>query len=277
MKKIVLLFCCLFTGFAMYAGGGWTREKGSFFAKVSQYSIITDYYFSPTGQVLEIPRTQFHSLGFYGEYGFTDKLTGIINAPLFARSSHEEWRDSNGILITPMEAINSLGDFDIALKYKIYDKDGWVAALMVDFGIPLGKSSGGNSGLLQTGDGEFNQLMELYVSKSVGKGYLSLSSGLNHRTKGYSEEFRYGLEAGRKFGGFWGIVRIAGVESFGNGSKPYVETYGNFTDNIEYLAISPEISYGFNENWGLSLSAGFAAFGKNVMASPSFSFGVYMQ
>ena len=277
MKRVIFLIGMLFVLENAWAGGGWPQEKGGFFAKINQYSILSQFYFSPTGEVIDISRTDFHSFSVYGEYGITDKLTGILNAPLFVRSVLHEERDFNGTLIRRKEAVNSVGDIDVALKYNFLNKSGWVASAILDLGIPIGIAKGGNSGLLQTGDGEFNQLIEVYVSRSVGNGYFTFSTGFNNRTQSFSDEFRFGLEAGRKVKGFWGILRIYGIESLNNGTKPYEERQGIFTNNIEYLSISPEISYDVKSNWGVVVGAGFAAYGKNVMASPSLSLGVYLK
>lgn len=259
------------------AGGGWPQKKKGYFAKLSEYTIISKYYFASDGTVIDIPRSSYFGTQVYFEYGITDKLTAIGNIPFFARSSKEATKDGLGMILDPAESINSLGDIDLAFKYGFYQNNGWALATQLTVGIPLGENNGGNSGMLQTGDGEFNQMIEMHLSKSLkNNAYMSLTAGFNNRASNFSDEFRYLVEGGKQFGKFWGILRVNGVKPVDETSE-ITPNYGVFGNRVEYLGISPEISYSANDNFGVAFGAGFAAYGKNLLASPSFSIGIYLK
>ena len=61
----------------------------------------------------------------------------------------------------------------------------------------------------------------------------------------------------------------------GGGDADATNTF--FGNNIEYFSITPELDYNFSEHIGLSASAGFATSGRNQLASPNFSLGLYYQ
>ena len=56
--------------------------------------------------------------------------------------------------------------------------------------MPIGNDSGGSQGNLQTGDGEFNQLIQLDAGTGfpIGgtNGYANVYVGFNNRTNGFS-------------------------------------------------------------------------------------------
>lgn len=144
-------------------------------------------------------------------------------------------------------------------------------------GIPTGNDAGGTTRLLQSGDGEFNQLLTLEAGYSIPKTNIFLSAlvGVNNRTRGFSEEFHYGLEAGITFmKNFTAIMKIRAVESFFNGEAPNTQN-GIFSNNTEYFSYTPELIYTIKDTFGLVASAGFALSGKNILASPNWSFGLF--
>ena len=68
------------------------------------------------------------------------------------------------------------------------------------FGLPTGKDSGGETGILQTGDGEFNQMLRLDLSSGFSaNGWFSFYAGYNNRTQGFSDDYRFGGEVGWTF------------------------------------------------------------------------------
>ena len=108
--------------------------------------------------------------------------------------------------------------------------------------------------------------------------YASTYVGVNNRTKGYSEEFRYGLEFG--VGLFnqklWLIGRIGGVESFQNGElTENVNNTSIFANNSEYTSFGVEVAYYITKNFGASISFASAFRGQIIAAAPSYSVGVF--
>jgi len=279
MKKLLVIYFLFVSIGLTYAGGGWTQPKGDLYLKLGQYAILANNYYTPSGDLVDITTTGYYATSVYGEWGFSDKLTGIVYLPFFVRSTLNKIEREDGTLVEPGDEINSIGDVDVSIKYSLFQKGPYVSAISLTLGLPLGEPSGGTTELLQTGDGEFNQMISLDASRSFGQGnvYTSLLVAFNNRTNNFSDEFRYGWELGAKISSVWVIGRLLGIASFQNGDDFIVANNGIFSNNIEYLSFSPELAYDINNKVGVSLGAGFAFWGKRVLADPSYSLGVYFK
>ncbi|MEQ9439091.1 MAG: hypothetical protein RIG62_08575 [Cyclobacteriaceae bacterium] len=259
-----------------FAGGGWTQSKRSGYFKLGQNFIIANRYYQPNGEIAEITTISFFTTSAYLEYGFSDRLTGVLYFPFFVRSTLNQVEYTSGRTPIPGDAVNSLGDTNIGLKYGILPDGPVVVAVGLTLGVPLGATAGGETRILQTGDGEFNQLITLEASRSFGSAYATALLGFNNRTQDFSDEFRYGLEIGYTWNGkLLTQLRLSGVESLMNGEAEGGGGNSIFANNTEYLAITPEIAYNIRDNMGVSVNAGFAAFGRKILASPNFGMGLF--
>ncbi|MEL7146415.1 MAG: hypothetical protein AAFO69_08615, partial [Bacteroidota bacterium] len=177
------------------------------------------------------------------------------------------------------DAVNSVGDTDLSLKYGLVVDKPIVVSAKLTFGLPLGNPSGGETGTLQTGDGEFNQMLTLEASHSFYPKplYASVSLGFNNRTNNFSDEVRFGVEAGYTLGKFTGILRLAGIESLMNGDGASNANQGVFGNNIEYISFSPELIYNVTEKAGVSVSVGTAFSGRQVLANPALDIGAFIK
>ena len=263
----------------LFAGWGWPQKKRGYFMKLGTYSIIANKYFTPAGHLVDITTTGYYSTSYYVEYGFSEKLTAIANVPFFVRSTLNQINLPDGTLYEAGDELNSFGDVDLSLKYGWLKTDKVVSAISLTLGLPLGNSSGGNTKLLQSGDGEFNQLLEGYLSSSIfkGRGFGTLTLGYNNRTKDFTNEVRYGVEIGYKVKSVWMILRSYGIKPVNDDSDDFVSNNGIFSNRVEYLSISPEVLVEVTDRLGVSASAGFAAYGKRILGSPSFSVGVFLK
>ncbi|NQZ75447.1 MAG: hypothetical protein HRT61_04955 [Ekhidna sp.] len=278
MKKQITFFTLLLTGSLVIAGGGWNKKKGKYFLKLSQYTIIADQYFNPEGNITRInPRISFFNTALYGEYGITDKVTAEVYFPFFSRSVLNQLQKRNGELVAGDE-VSSFGDINVGFKFGISQKGPTVLSGKITFGLPTGDESGGETGTLQTGDGEFNQMLTLDVGHSFYPApvYANASIGLNNRTNGFSDEFRFSLEAGLTLKKFILIGRLIGVESLMNGDTADNPNQGVFGNNIEYLSFMPELVYKIKENFGVSAAVGTAFSGRQVLANPSYEVGFFI-
>jgi len=191
--------------------------------------------------------TAIYNTAFYGEYGVTDRWTTVVYAPLFSRNLYNNQVSSTtGDILISGESINSIG-------------------------------------VLQTGDGEFNQSIQIDAGSGfqIGKtnAYFSTYVGVNNRTNGFSEEFRYGLEVGASFlhQKLWIIGRLGGIESFNNGSSiADVNSTSIFADRAEFTSFGAEASYYITRQFGVSASFATAFRGKIIAAAPSYSVGAFM-
>ncbi|MDX2248694.1 MAG: hypothetical protein SF052_18050 [Bacteroidia bacterium] len=266
------------------AGGGWPQEKGHGYFKVSQWWLVSHQHFTDVGLIDPNVTNKLFNTSFYGEYGITPRLTGIIYAPFYSRALFNSIvSGTTGEVLVPGEAINSFGDTDISLKYGLTPKKSVALSATLTLGLPLGNDRGGSQGNLQTGDGEFNQLLQIDMGKSyklLGQNaYANVYAGFNNRTSGFSDEFRFGVETGVQLfdNRLIALVRVYGVKSLKNGSlADAITSTSVFANNSEHITVSPEVAWKFGKNWGVSATAGGAVYGRIIFASPAYSAGVFL-
>ena len=286
MKKYICSFLFLFIiSFPLLAGGGWPQQKGRGYFKLSEWWIRADQHYTDFGSIDPNVTNGLFNTSLYGEYGFTDKLTGVLYFPLFSRALFNNTvSGTTGEVLMPGEAINGIGDVDISLKYGLVQKGSFALSATILFGLPLGEDNGGSEGTLQTGDGEFNQLLQFDAGLGfkIGKvdAYSNAFIGVNNRTQGFSDEFRYGFEIGANLfnNKFTPIMRVYGVQSFNNGTLPSEATGTTiFANNTEHFTIAPEINYNINNQWGVSAGISKAISGKLIYANTAFNVGVFVK
>lgn len=258
---------------------GWPQPKGNGFFKADFSFIHARDFYGPDGNIYEIngagTRLSSYTTSFYGEYGFTDKLTAIAYVPFFIRNTVNEGVGSiTGEVLQPGLENSSFGDVDLGLRYGILKKGSFVFSGSLIFGIPAGDYK--NPDLLYTGDGEWNQLVRAEWGYGAARWYTNGFLGLNNRTKGFSDEVRFQAELG-----YWLLksrllasVKLATVQSFYNGD-PSGNSNGLFANNVEFISPQFGITWEFNKRWGISALIAGAFSGANALAAPSVSFGIY--
>ncbi|MFT6150336.1 MAG: hypothetical protein ACJAUH_003037 [Saprospiraceae bacterium] len=286
MKNIVLIIVLLITSINLsFAGGPWPQPKGKGYFKLSESWIVFNQHFTDVGLIDPNTTTGIFNTNFYGEYGITNKLTGIVNGPFFTRNYMNNLVSATtGEILVPGEAVNALGDIDLGLKYgvKVSGLEIPVSATLI-LGLPTGNPSAGTQGNLQTGDGEFNQMLQIDAGAGFNltpkiSSYFSTYVGFNNRTNGFSEEFRYGIEYGVSFMDrkLWIIGRIGGVESLKNGETAATITSTSvFANNTEYTSFSLEAAYYVSKRVGFSASFAGAFRGEIIAAAPTYSVGIF--
>ena len=157
IKSISALILGLILSVPALAGGGWTPKAGSHYLQVGHYGIYAQNYFTPAGDRVPIFTTQVHITSVYWEYGLSDRLGVIAYVPIFSRSTLNRVERPDGSLVQEGDQLSGLGDPEVRFKYSLYNEGPWVVAASLGFGLPLGNPSGGETALLQTGEGEFNQ------------------------------------------------------------------------------------------------------------------------
>ncbi len=274
----ILIICLL--GFNCLAGGGWPQHKGDGFLKLNQFTMRANRYFNPEGNIIDVrPKISVYTSSLYLEYGITSKFTGIVYFPFFSRVTLNNFEKLDGT-IDAGDQINSLGDADITLKYGIVTDQPTVVSISLTGGIPIGDPNGGRTQSLQTGDGEFNQLVAFDISHSFYPvpAYFTVNVGINNRTKDLSDEFRYGLEAGYTHKNWLTVLaKLYGVKSLRNGDQATSPNQGLFSNNVEYLALSPEVIVDYDNKFGFTANVSLPVSGQQILASPSFSIGAYLK
>ena len=276
MKRLLIIPLVLLF-FSANAGGGWTYVKGKGFVKISQNAIYGDRLFNPEGEVIDITTIGYYATSIYAEYGLTDRITAVAYVPFFTRNTLNKTRFIQTGEEIPGDELNSFGDMDLSLKYGFLKTSEWVGSATVLFGIPTGEPQGGETGILQSGDGEFNQMIRVDFSKPFGKAaWMTFYAGFNNRTNDFSDEYRYGGEVGSRFGErFLLIGKLDVVQSLFNGNADASQGGTIFSNNTEFVSPAVELSYELKNGLGFSLSAAGAFSAKNILAAPNFGVGVY--
>ncbi|MEM8583750.1 MAG: hypothetical protein AAGF87_05745 [Bacteroidota bacterium] len=281
------LFLLLFLSLTMSlsAQGPWAQPQGKGFYKLSEWWTRFDEHFTSQGKTDPNLTTGVYNTTIYAEYGVSDRLTAIVNFPFFSRNTMNNLiSEVNGETLVPGEAINGFGDAEIAAKYTFTPQGAKVPiAISLTLGLPLGEDAGGTQGNLQLGDGEFNQLIQGHIGSSFRLGnsnaYWAVLLGINNRTQGFSDEFRWGLEGGINFAAekLWLIGRVRAVHSFFNGETAAGNTSTSiFANNIEFISPGLELNYYLTPKLGVSAGVAGAITGRLVAASPGYTFGVFL-
>lgn len=274
--RYLLIITISYFQFSCLSAQAWTKPKGEGFYKFDYTLIQTNQVFDPGGKIVPFRTLGNHTFSLYGERGITDKFTLQAYVPFFVRNVLNETKGAqSGVLLEPGIENNNIGDIDIAFRYALPVGKLPVSATLL-LGLPTGNSTQ-NSGLF-TGDGEFNQMIKLSTGVGSSKWWTQFGLGFNNRTKGFSDELRYDAEFGYKLlnDKLLTILKLSGIESFNNGTEGATST-GLFSNNVEYLSPGLEFLYFVKPKFGFTFRAAGAVKGQNVLASPSFSFGIFAQ
>ena len=284
--NIAFFFCVIFFSTSAIAGGGWPQKKGNAYLKISEWWTIANQHYTSQGLIDPNVTTGIFNTSIYAEYGFTDRITGVLYFPVFSRTYFNNLvSNTTKEILIPGEALNSVGDADIAIKYGLNKPGSKIAvAATLRLGIPLGNAAGGSEGNLQTGDGEFNQLIQIDAGTGINLGervnaYANIYAGFNNRTNDFSDEFRTGLEAG--IGLFqkriWIIGRLDILKSLKNGTTASeITSTSIFANNTEFTSIGGEVNYYITKKFGISAGAATAIAGQIILASPSYTVGLFL-
>jgi hypothetical protein len=281
-KTIILLaiFAGLLLATESVRAGAWTQKRGRGYYELKFYFINANRFYEPDGRIINIPRLGEYTTSFYAEYGINDRLTLTGDFPFYKRITlNRQIGNRSGFVFFPGDSVSGISDAEIGLRLGLLRGGATVISAGLKFGLPLGDNTQAN-GLL-TGDGEFNQILSLQLGHSFYPApvYFTGEAGVNNRTKGYSDEFRYEAELGYALTRALTVnLKINGVESFRNGSDEVRGGMGGlFANNQRYLAYGPGVFYQFYKNLGVNARAAFATRGQNVLARPQFFFGVFLK
>jgi len=89
MKRLLyIIIISFFTLSSITAGGGWPQPKGKGYFKLSEWWLVSDQHYTDQGLIDPNITIGFFSTSIYAEYGITNRLTGQLYAPIFARNYH---------------------------------------------------------------------------------------------------------------------------------------------------------------------------------------------
>ena len=293
MKKATII-SWLLLAFAFqpaHAQSGWAQPQGAGFFKASQGLIRAGSFFNPDGEAINITTTSVYISSLYGEYGLNARLTALLDAPLFVRSTINNRESTVDGFVIPGDEFNGLGDISLGLQYGIIQGKKIVLAASGRVKLPTGENVGGRSELLQSGDGAWGFTGMLHASHSFYPRpfYATLSAGYQWRgraqlnysagreTTDYDDAFRWNGEIGwTPADSPWRLaLKLDQVIALENGSGGGLSGGSSiFGNRISYLGITPEVSYMLENGWGLAASVGTVAAAKNILAAPLLNLGV---
>jgi hypothetical protein len=261
-------------------GGAWTQKRGKGYYELKFQFIRANRFYEPDGRIIDIPTLAEYTTSFYGEYGLNDWLTVVGDFPFYKRIAlNRQIGARTGFVFFPGDSVSGISDAEVGVRLGLLRRGPTVISAGLKLGLPIGDDTQAN-GLL-TGDGEFNQIVSLQLGHSFYPApiYFTGEAGVNNRTNGYSDEFRYEAEMGYTFGKRLTVnFKINGVESFRNGDDEVKGGMGGlFANNQEFLAYGPGVFYNFYKNAGVNARAAFATRGQNVLARPQFFFGIFLK
>jgi len=260
--------------------GAWTQKRGLGYYELKFQLIRADRFYEPDGRIISIPTLAEYTTSFYGEYGVNDWLTVIGDFPFYKRITlNRQIGNRTGFVFFPGDSVSGISDAEIGVRVGLRRGGSTVISAGLKLGLPIGDDTQ-ESGLL-TGDGEFNQILSLQLGHSFYPKplYFTGEIGVNNRTNGYSDEFRYEAELGYTFGAALTMVfKINGLEPFRNGDDAVTGGMGGFfANNQRYLAYGPGVFYNFTKSFGINARTVFAARGQNVLARPAYFVGIFLK
>jgi hypothetical protein len=279
MKNSIKVFF-LFIGVSAFAQSPWTHEKGKFYTQLS-YTTISNYNtlfgdpdFNTAGEISD------NTIQFYGEYGFSDRTTLIVNLPLKLISIND--------FINPLVNCDSdcsqdfntsaLGNIEIGIKHNVYKKD-WLLSgqLSLESNTSTYEAISG----IRTGYDAFTITPLFIAGRSFGKTYVQSFIGANFRTNDYSSNFKIGGEVGKRISRrIWLIGFLDIVKSFKNGNiiLPTENVFtGLYVNDQEYGAFGFKGIAEITDKFGVTIGLGGAFFGNNVARQAALNIGVYQK
>ncbi len=257
---------------ASHAGGPWPLKKGQGYYKLSEWWVRHDQHFDTGANLIPHKRAWYYRSALYGEVGVAKGWSLLVNVPFYINTGR----------ITG-EQIGGFGDVDVGIKYG-FSTSKIPLAISFSMGIPSSRTEDISGVLLQTGDGEFNQILRADIGKSFSikgrQAYIASYLGFNHRTEGYSDEVLAGLEFGMAFlkNNLWIIYKSNIVESLKNGEKmPGNFATSFYSNNQEYFSYDLEASYFVDKHWGITVGSAGSFRGEAIPARRSYTIGVFIK
>lgn len=258
------------------AGGGWVHKKGEGFFQVGQQFLRSNKLFDSDGNALPITTIGTYTTSFYGELGLGKRFEVNTYVPFFIRNTLNELVEkTTREQVNEGRAFNSFGDPTISLKYGILQGKPFVLSSSIVLGLPLGSLDEKSNLPMPTGDGEFNQMIIVESGYSYSNFYGILGGGFNNRTKGFSDEIRYHGEIGYKKNRLLVSIKLFGINSLENGDGMGNAT-GLFSNNISYLTYGPQVAFYATKKIGILANMLAGSSGKNVLAAPSYTVGIFL-
>lgn len=210
----------------------------------------------------------------YGEYGFSKRLTGVVNLPfryvIAGKTTQLSMQTASGY-------VANLGNISVALRYNILQK-----SIPLSFSLRLDAPANAYNAPtgLRTGYNAFTVMPMLSAGMGFGRAYTFAYAGYAYRNNGYSHYINAGAEGGLKIGRFWIIAFSEWIYSLENGQITLpannLET-SLFVNDQGYLSVGFKGIYAINRFLGVVLSTAGVVQAYNLPQSPGIGLGLYFK
>ncbi len=276
LNKTKLLIFALIISLAIplyqAVGGAWPQKKGTGYYKLDFRYMSSNKTYNSDGDKVWIPKLQDVTIGLFGSYGITDKLTGFIGVAAFKSVK----LDTVSSAVSFDTDVSGFGDINVGLKFGLGKIGKTVFSTKIIFGLPTGKSDPDSS--LWLGSGDFNQAVGVEIGHSFYPAPFYINGGVtyNNRSKGFSDEFGYAIEGGYKIiKNLTLIMRFHGQVSMNNGDQNVIGGLYTYENNQQFLAYSAELVYKVTKNFGVKGYYESGGKGKNIISTPVISAGIF--
>jgi hypothetical protein len=268
----LMILIILLIPYESILAGAWPQKEGGGYYKLSFRYLKGDKIYNSDGDKVPIPEFTDITLGLFGSYGLTGKLTAFMNVGLFKSTKLDTTSQAFG----SDTDVSGFGDISVGLKYGIVQLGKTIISAKLIFGIPTGLSS--PDGGLWIGSGNANQLIGIEAGHSFWPSGFYLTEGIsfNNQTNGFADQFRYYVEGGYRFSKrFLIIARVHGLYAFDNGDPNVLGGFGTYQNDQQFLAYNAELIYSITDNWGVSAYYESGTNGKNIISAPVLNFSVF--
>jgi hypothetical protein len=252
--------------------GAWTQKKGTGYYKADFRYLGGNKIYDSNGNKIWIPDFKDRTIGIFGAYGITDDFTLMLNAAVFKNVQLNTTAEYVGF----DNDVSGFGDILIGGKYKLakFGQSFISGKLLIN--LPTGESS--PDGGLLTGSGDYHQTIGVEYGYSFWPTPIYLNAGVTYtnRTQGFSDEFRYGIEAGYIFIKELSIIlRFHGQVSMKNGDPNVKGGFGVYSNNQKYIAYNAELVYKLDDNVGVKGYYESGGAGPNIISAPVINVGLF--
>lgn len=292
VHAVLLIICCGF-----FSQAQWLKEKGKVYIKLGTSHLLAREHYTSTDAVDPNATRGLWTNSVFLQFGLSNSLNIVGYVPFLVNTyQFVQVSEVTGDILLNRASLTSFGDTELGLEISLLKKDRWVLSSTVKFGIPTGNSVGlteddvdgteldrisGSS--YQTGDGEFNQKIELNFGTSYSllgaPAYFKAIAGYNNRTGGFSSELHLTGETGFQALDNRLLILGAGslLKSMKNGTLDATTAEGSFfANNLESLILRAEVAYEIIDNFGISFTYGVPVWGRLIFKAPIYSGGVYL-
>jgi hypothetical protein len=278
MKLPILLFL-ITSPLLIFGGGPWLVPKKSGFLQVQSTFPAGSYsdLFLKGNKNSALNRSVLdYTFQGYLEYGITDNLNLLTTLPYKYVSTGDATSSLADSTLLPKGNLNGLGNYKLALKYRVYDKNIKVAVSVqsifksIHNDLEKGLTTGYNANSIG---------LYIHTGKSFSnKFYSFIEGGINTVSNDFSDYIELHYELGYQLKPpFWTVFTLDLRESLKGGSyqNKKLQQTGLYTNDQEYFAYGIKASYELKNKIGFT-AATFGAFSGNFVAKvATFSIGVY--